>query len=221
MKIPFNIKYRPQIESGEYKVETRDGKPVRIICWDRTPKAKQDKTLSIVALVTEKGGEGVYYYRTNGQRWEPCHEFDLFIITPDPELTEFEKKVASWLETAKDEPITNEMIVDAADNLLDLARKQIEAEVEKQKPTEWSEEDEKMLTGIIERGSSLVPFGVPALREEQMEWLKNRLKSLRPHPHWKPSEEQMKVFLKATLVNLMPEELYIYNSLCNDIQKLL
>ena len=34
-KIPFDIKYRPQIESGEYKVETRDGKPVRIICWDK------------------------------------------------------------------------------------------------------------------------------------------------------------------------------------------
>lgn len=33
-KIPFSIDYRPQIESGEYKVETRDDRPVRIICWD-------------------------------------------------------------------------------------------------------------------------------------------------------------------------------------------
>ena len=40
------------------------------------------------------------------------------------------------------------------------------------------------------------------------------------YPHWKPSEEQMRVFLKAVPVNLMPEELSIYKSLCNDIQKL-
>lgn len=46
---------------------------------------------------------------------------------------------------------------------------------------EWSEEDEKMLTGIIARGRSQVPYYDPALREEQMEWLMNRLKSLRPY----------------------------------------
>jgi hypothetical protein len=61
-----------------------------------------------------------------------------------------------------------------------------------QKPVEWSEEDERMLTGIIERGSSQVPFGEPALRWEQIDWLMNRLKSLRPQPHWKPGEEQIR-----------------------------
>lgn len=29
MKIPFDIKYRPQIESGEYKVETKDERWLR------------------------------------------------------------------------------------------------------------------------------------------------------------------------------------------------
>ena len=52
--------------------------------------------------------------------------------------------------------------------------------IPEQKPVEWSEEDERILTSIIERGSSQVPFGEPALRGEQMEWLMNRLKSLRP-----------------------------------------
>lgn len=33
-KIPFNIKYRPQIESGEYKVVTREDRPVEIRIWD-------------------------------------------------------------------------------------------------------------------------------------------------------------------------------------------
>ena len=34
MKIPFEIKFRPQIESGEYKVETFSGYPVTIYRWD-------------------------------------------------------------------------------------------------------------------------------------------------------------------------------------------
>lgn len=34
MKVQFDIKYRPQIESGEAEVVTRDGRAVRIICWD-------------------------------------------------------------------------------------------------------------------------------------------------------------------------------------------
>lgn len=42
----------------------------------------------------------------------------------------------------------------------------------------WSEEDENMLTGIIKRGSSQIPFGEPALRKEQLEWLMDRFKFL-------------------------------------------
>ena len=59
------------------------------------------------------------------------------------------------------------------------------------KPADWSEEDEKMLNGIIGRGCSQIPYTEPGLRGEQIDWLKNKLKSLRPQPHWKPSEEQM------------------------------
>ena len=88
---------------------------------------------------------------------------------------------------------------------------------------EWSEEDEEMLVGIIERGSAQIPPHEPALREEQMEWLMNRLKSLRPQPHWKPSEEQM-VNLAATIDALRKDG---YNniadflkSLYNDLKKL-
>jgi hypothetical protein len=60
---------------------------------------------------------------------------------------------------------------------------------------EWSAEDERMLVGIIERGSAQIPPSEPALREEQMEWLMNRLKSLRSRPkvsdNWKPSSAQI------------------------------
>ena len=32
--IPFDIKYRPQIESGEMKVQTKEGYPTRKVSWD-------------------------------------------------------------------------------------------------------------------------------------------------------------------------------------------
>ena len=86
---------------------------------------------------------------------------------------------------------------------------------------EWSEEDEKMLTGIIARGSSQVPPYDPALREEQIEWLMNRLKSLRPS--WKPGEEQMEVLLNAeglVRANNYNENAKILASLYEDLKRL-
>lgn len=59
-----------------------------------------------------------------------------------------------------------------------VTQEQMLAWLEKQKPAKWSEEDENMLTGIIERGSSQIPFGELALRKEQLEWLMDRLKFL-------------------------------------------
>lgn len=63
--------------------------------------------------------------------------------------------------------------------------------VESVKPAEWSEEDERILTGIIERGSVQLPPCTTALREDQIEWLMNRLKSLRPQPKpaWSENDE--------------------------------
>ena len=33
-RIPFDVKYRPEIESGEIKVVNGKGKPVTILKWD-------------------------------------------------------------------------------------------------------------------------------------------------------------------------------------------
>ena len=68
---------------------------------------------------------------------------------------------------------------------------------QKEQNPAWSEEDEKMLNGIIGRGCSQIPYTEPGLRGEQIDWLKNKLKFLRPKPHWEPSDEQMKALDKA------------------------
>lgn len=105
MKIPFSIKYRPQIESGEYKVETREGKSVRIICWDRK------YGFPICGLATEADGHESYvncYFdgRTDRTKDDSC---DLFLITPEPEpLTKLEKAVFDMLVERTNEATISE-----------------------------------------------------------------------------------------------------------------
>ena len=55
-----------------------------------------------------------------------------------------------------------------------------------QQPAEWSEEDRRILKGIIGLIDHDQHYGVS--NKEMIDWLK----SLRPQPHWKPSKEQMK-----------------------------
>ena len=82
-KIPFNIKYRPEIESGKYKVVTRDDRPVRILCWN----AKGEQP--IVGLVTEKSGNELCYrfYEDGVAVDELVSDSDtLFLIVPKLEF---------------------------------------------------------------------------------------------------------------------------------------
>ena len=97
-KIKFNIKYRPEIESGKYKVVTSTNKPVRIICWDKVAKEGQDKDLRLCVLISGDDGESCYYYHLSGKPWLSNEsDGDLFIMTDEPELTEFEMQYATYL----------------------------------------------------------------------------------------------------------------------------
>lgn len=104
-KIPFEIKFKPQIESGEYKVETRDGKPARIICWDKKEYEDQrEQPTPIVYLITSKGGcEHIMSCTTAGMYSDGLErDSDLFIVTPDPELSEFEERIFKLLRQYKE-----------------------------------------------------------------------------------------------------------------------
>ena len=121
MKIPFDIKYRPQIESGEYKVETRDGKPVRIICWDR----KYGYPICGLAYEKETGCENyVNAYKNGMTAINGIQEMndDLFIITPEP----FEQALETFLMNAdSSEQTFHENVKKYADKLLGLAKKEV------------------------------------------------------------------------------------------------
>ena len=120
-KIPFDIQYRPQIESGEYKVETRDGLAVTDI------------------HLTKYRDENVVVYYVGRDMWICGEEgnvnidkteckYDLFIVTPEEELTEFEKAVydCAWRKvTCKTEGESKEEYAKRhAAELLTLAREQ-------------------------------------------------------------------------------------------------
>lgn len=68
--IPFDINLRKDIQSeenkytGRYKVQTREGESVRIICWD-----KKNTTFPIVALVKDSSRyyENLRSFRDNGK----------------------------------------------------------------------------------------------------------------------------------------------------------
>lgn len=49
-RIPFDIFYRPEIESGEYTVETQDGRQVTILKWDLN-YTEDDVPLPILGLI--------------------------------------------------------------------------------------------------------------------------------------------------------------------------
>ena len=118
-RIPFNIKYRPQIESGEYKGETRSGKTVKIIYWNRVG-------MQLVALVGED--EDILTYNQNGTTGQQMPLYsDLFIVTMEEELTPFEKELVEILKCLSGRPSEQtyeDYAKEQTTQLLALAREQ-------------------------------------------------------------------------------------------------
>ena len=88
-----------------------------------------------------------------------------------------------------------------------------------QKPAEWSEEDERKRNGLIKGLEDRMGFGWasdPFSREEYITWLK----SLRPQPHWKPSEEQMKALGASIVFHKDDPFVERLRELYNQLQKL-
>ena len=120
-KIPFDIKFKPQIESGEYKVETRDGLPVRVLCFDAEGR------FPVVAMVNSFPAS-MYTKCGCAMNNEGHGKYDLFIVTPEPELSEFEIRLLDWLsdDTSGEIPMERmkEVVRNRAAELLSIACEQ-------------------------------------------------------------------------------------------------
>jgi len=90
-----------------------------------------------------------------------------------------------------------------------------------QKPAEWSEEDEDIKNAILGFVNPDAGGTKYASNAELVKW-NNWLKSLRPQPHWKPSDEQMKTlqYLCEQSSHPNPEVMPVLESLYNDLKSL-
>lgn len=124
-KIPFDIKYRPQIECGEYSVVTGDDKPVRIICWNR----HYDNQHPIVALAYDAKKDIEIYINASvlGEALSSLKGDNLFIVTPEPELTEWQRFISGCLQKygLLDCGAADRIAKECSVELLDLARKEL------------------------------------------------------------------------------------------------
>jgi len=124
--IPFNIKYRPQVESGEYRVVTREYRPVEIRIWD----LKGDFPIVGVYYDAKNNRETAVQVTAEGRcSVTPGEEYcdDFFIITDKPELTEFEYAVREIFYKGREDNI--DMLKVTSGILLKVARKQLEKEL--------------------------------------------------------------------------------------------
>lgn len=71
--IPFDIE---KAKSGKYKIQTKDGKNVRIVCWDR--KTKTDP--GIIALLDEGEFETASLFSNIGEHLGANKKLDLVLV---------------------------------------------------------------------------------------------------------------------------------------------
>lgn len=119
-KIPFDIKLWPEIESGRYKVVTEHGEPVEIVKWDCKGK------YPILAVINDGDTDDSCFFGPDGT--SPSSKEKLFILTDEPELTEFEKAVEAIYESCG---VKELRIKEKAAKLLGIAYYQFEEKREK------------------------------------------------------------------------------------------
>ena len=119
--IPFDIKYRPQVESGEMKVQTMDGRNVRIVYWDST-----EEKFPIMGYIS--GEFRPDSWMCDGSNFigrESCN--DLVLVTEEPELTKFEDALLDFV-VHKDwceDTTYRDNVKMLAPKLLELAKKEL------------------------------------------------------------------------------------------------
>lgn len=130
----------------------------------------------------------------------------------------------AYLEKQKDFKYSEEQMEDIRQYAYNKGIVDTEERQKEKQPAEWSEEDETAygdLIWCIEQAKK------SAKDENDMgniwfaeNWVKNHIKSLRPQPHWKPSEEQMEA-LKEASTSWMNEHMgncELLKSLYNDLK---
>ena len=124
-KIPFTLE--KWLKDKSQRVETRDGRIVHDIWEVKNAVTAKEYRTEVCALI--EGEEDALVFFKNGKYLPVNAEspYDLFIVTPEPELTEFEKVLNDliWSIGMGEVVYNNDAIKETAAKLLNLARKQL------------------------------------------------------------------------------------------------
>ena len=209
MKVKFDLKYRQQIESGEYKVETADGRQVRIVCWDaHNPYREND----IVALATSSSSEGenILRYYSNGHLISDSANIgnkDLIVVIPDEDerirkqciklireaySTNYEAfECIAWLEKQQEQKSDGRGKATINGESIPAENQSVDIPL-----AEWSQKDENMLLSII---NAFRNGAVSTIGQEQ--WLKSLPErfNLRPKEEWGEDKYPKNIESAATM----------------------
>ena len=141
MRIPFNKKYRKEIESGKYKVVTESGKEVRIICWDR--KTSNDETIIALCPDYNSDNELTLYLDKDGNvpRPQAGAPSKVMIETEDKEVEDMLFTIFNT-ECSCDSETSELLARHYSERVRECARKELEPKI-------WGDIKQKMSQVLI------------------------------------------------------------------------
>ena len=151
-KIAFDIKYRAQIESGEYRVVTREDRPVEIKIWD----LKGDFPVVGVYYDEKNNRDTAVQVTAEGRcSIKPddgyCDDFFILIKDQSP-LPEFVEDVIDIINRLSTMGMTKEAGRKVGERILDKARQYFEKDLPKWKKTQSFEHSDTINQLVIRHG---------------------------------------------------------------------
>lgn len=125
-KIAFDIKYRPEIESGKVRVITRIGQSVEIASYNIYSE-KGDK-FPILALVWDDDNkQHPEYYTLNGRFFDGAESnMDLYLLMETPATTAFEEELSTMIDYSRNHAKADTDVVDIfKDRIFEVARLEV------------------------------------------------------------------------------------------------
>lgn len=200
----FNLEEWLQDKSR--KVVTRNGRPVRIICWDK------ENTSSPIVFLIKDSEQGCSYEYINcanieGKADSGLGSDDLFFSDEEENLSEDEKRIREELLDYLKRFIPHHDI-----DLVTKSKVWITwLEKQGEQKSAWGEEDEANMDAVWKACGQV--YGV-----KYQSILGDWLKSLKPQNRWKPNEKQMEALETAVRCRAMPWEQL--GTLYNDLKKI-
>lgn len=146
MRKQFNL--QDWLKDKSQKVETRNGRIVHNIWPVKEQLIFNGKGAEVCALIDGEDDALVFFEGGKYLPENPESPFDLFLVTQEPELTDFEKALESFYNhhlqvcTYDNQGTVEDSLHDGASKLLSIARKQLQPEIDAEIEKAYKNADE-------------------------------------------------------------------------------